>query len=109
MFRVSGDDQILAHQRGAGLLQKEKGGTMPYRLKRLNELYSHPMYGPTLKKLEGSELDMIHRFIVENHELPHLDFEYKMNRMFLDKEKPKNFAAMCDVLIAVNTPERFRK
>lgn len=55
-------------------------------------------------KISEAEFDLAVGFIEDNDHLGHLEFEYAVNRMFLDKpEKPKNWAVICELLMLTNT------
>lgn len=60
-------------------------------------------YEKSAKKLSEADFDRVVEFIDDNDHLGHLEFEYAVNRMFLDKPKPKHFAIMQELLSVVNT------
>ena len=63
----------------------------------------HPIYSKLFKRLKNDEFKMIENFIEENNSKNKGDFEYKINRLFLDKEKPKNWAIILELLSIYNT------
>lgn len=74
------------------------------RLEALTLKVKEYPYKTLALKLSGTDFDVIVDFIEENEELGHLEFEYKVNRMFLDKpEKPKKFAIIQELLMVANT------
>lgn len=67
-----------------------------------NKVEQYPYQKPA-RRLSESEFDTVVQFIEDNEDLGHLDFEYAVNRMFLDGEKPKNFAIIQELLVVCNT------
>ncbi len=56
-----------------------------------------------VEKLTGEELKEVLAFIQDNKLLGPLEFEYKVNRLYLDNpNKPRNLGTMCEILIAIN-------
>ena len=69
------------------------------------ELY----YRKLALKLTESEYDQVVQFIEDNDHLGHLEFEYAINRMFLDMpNKPKNWGVIMELIMACNTAANFR-
>lgn len=71
------------------------------------ELERHPlgMIKKDFKKLKKDEMELSLRFIEENSHLDRNDFEFKLNRLFLDKEnnKPKNWKIILQLLSMTNS------
>lgn len=73
------------------------------RLIALQDRAQRYPYKKSLEKLTEAEFDLIVEFIDDHDHLGHLEFEYAVNRMFLDKEKPKGWAVIQEILVVVNT------
>lgn len=74
------------------------------RTQALKEICSQYPYQRSALKLNEAEFDRIVDFIDENDSLGHLEFEYKVNRMFLfDKDRPKHWTIIQDILTAANS------
>ncbi len=73
------------------------------RAMAFENLKNHPWHGRVFAKLKASDKELALKFIEENDRLLILDFEYRVNRMFLDKPaKPKNWTIICELLQAAN-------
>jgi len=73
------------------------------RVEALKE-YAKSYHGQRLcDRLTESEFDEVVAFIDDNEDLDHLQFEYAVNRFYLDQPKPKNFPVMQEILSSVNT------
>lgn len=70
-------------------------------LTHFENLHEHPWYGPRINKLKKPELMMMGDFIEENGELETNEFVHKVNRMFINKEKPKNWAMIMEMLTVI--------
>jgi hypothetical protein len=55
------------------------------------------------KKLSPAELSLAEGFIKENEQLDRDEFATRVNRMFLDKEKPKHFPIIMELLTSCNS------
>lgn len=65
-----------------------------------NLIYQDPWYSRLAKKLTEKDLLKIDGFIAENGDLPIAEWEFKLNRLFLDQiEKPKNWALIMEFLM----------
>jgi hypothetical protein len=63
----------------------------------------HILYKRLALKLSEAEFDSCVAFIEDNDHLAHLEFEYAINRMFLDrKDKPKNWIIIQELLMVAN-------
>jgi len=71
--------------------------------KALTELKSHPWLGRLFKKLTKSDEHLINDFISKNIGLDKSSFEIEINRLFLDKERPKRFNEICEILSCFNS------
>lgn len=77
---------------------------MTERLKNFDSLVDHPWFKKLVLKLSASDKDMITKFIAEKDHLTKADFEFAINRIFLDKkDKPKKYKEILDVLCCVNS------
>lgn len=72
------------------------------RVQKLQQLAVHPWYSKLLKKIDESEFDTIVDFCEDYSDLNQLEFEYKANRLFLDRERPKHFAIINEILVILS-------
>jgi hypothetical protein len=70
------------------------------RADKFKELSTHAWFKKSYTRLTKSDIDLCELFIAESLDLNSLEFERKVNRLFLDKEKPKNWALITELLIA---------
>lgn len=62
--------------------------------------FLHKLYA----KMKANDRAIAFQFLQENAALSRADFEYKLNRFFLDKpEKPKNWAIISELLCNANS------
>jgi hypothetical protein len=73
------------------------------RLQILKDRCKKYPYEKSAKKLSNLEFDLILKFIEKNDNLGYLEFEYAVNRMFLDREKPKNWPIIQELLVVANS------
>lgn len=74
------------------------------RVEALKELCGSYPYVKAAKMITEAEFDETVAFIEDNDNLDHLEFEYKVNRWYLDStKKPKNIAVMSWLLVSANT------
>lgn len=78
-------------------------GSSKNRLVIFGELRTHPWYGKFFQKLGVLNIADAQEFIIENLEDSVEDFEYKLNRLFLDREKPKEYTRILELLSATNS------
>jgi hypothetical protein len=62
----------------------------------------HPWLHKSYKKLTAEERALAHRFLSENGALTKDEFILRVNRMFLDRPKPKNFTVIQELLTCAN-------
>lgn len=63
-----------------------------------------------IKKLKTSDLILIQNFITFNDWLGKSDFEYKLNRLLLDKPtKPKRWKEITEILLTLNIRATYEK
>lgn len=72
------------------------------RLDKFNALKDHAWFSRSFKKLTQGELELARQFIAKNDGLDRANFEYAVNRMFLDRPKSKNFTVILDLVMAAN-------
>lgn len=75
---------------------------MERRQQRVEELKSHPWLKRLFKGLRGPELAMIEAFCATNAGADKNEFEARVNRMFMDREKPKRWKEILEVLANAN-------
>jgi hypothetical protein len=72
--------------------------------KALEKLSTHAHYGKLYFKLAEKDRAEIVAFALINFDLSKDDFEFKVNRLYLDVEaKPKNYTKIMELLSAFNT------
>jgi hypothetical protein len=59
---------------------------------------AHPALRKAFYKLTMKEKTLCEVFILENSQLSDCDYELRINRWFLDKEKPKNWILMSELV-----------
>lgn len=67
---------------------------------------NHPleMISRNFKKLKKDEMELSLKFIEENSHLDRNDFEYKLNRLFMDnRNPPKNWKIILELLSMTNS------
>lgn len=64
---------------------------------------SHAWHRKSFSKLSKAELELALNFIRENDALDAASFELKINRMFIDKDKPKHFSIILELLTCSNS------
>lgn len=72
------------------------------RLIAFRALARHPWLGRGFAKLTKGELAMAEAFLEGSASLDVGACELAINRLFLDKPKPKNWAIICELLCAAN-------
>lgn len=73
------------------------------RLEKFRNLGKHPWFQRLISRLTRKEVLLAEGFLIENEALNRNDFDFKMNRLFLDKEKPRNWAIILELLMISNT------
>lgn len=68
------------------------------RLDNFLSLKDHAWLKKSYLKLSGDDLDLAKSFILENDHLDRASFEMAVNRMFLDKPKPKSWKYILELL-----------
>jgi len=76
---------------------------MSKRLDAFRNFRSHAWLKKPFEKLSADELLLCEEFIIKHDYLPKGEFEYAINRMFLDKPKPKNFSICQELLTCANS------
>lgn len=76
------------------------------RLNNLESLASDPWYKRLAKRLSNGDWALMRNFVSDNDTLDIGDFELKVNRMFIDREKPKQWKVIMEFLTVANTMER---
>ena len=72
------------------------------RTQKFMSFYDHPRHKKLLAQLSSDEVKECLDFIVANDALDAGTFELKVNRLFVDKTKPKHFTAILDLLACCN-------
>ena len=77
---------------------------MSNRLNLFNELKTHAWLKKPYARLSNKEIDVAKHFIKLHDSLDKGSFEHAVNRMFLDKPKPKHWTIILELLICSNYP-----
>lgn len=72
------------------------------RVFELQKLENDAFYGQVFLKLGMRLRSVMSDFCEEHKNLSHSEFDAAIQRMFLDKEKPKMWQTMMDMLVAAN-------
>lgn len=72
------------------------------RAEAFQSLKSDSWFSRVFAKTKASDRELCLKFIEENDGLDRADFEFQVNRMFLDKEKPKNWTLIVELLATSN-------
>ncbi|OQB05794.1 MAG: hypothetical protein BWY19_00819 [bacterium ADurb.Bin212] len=72
------------------------------RIDYFNTLKKDPYYSRLCPKLKPSDIDAILSFISHNDALGYSEFEERLNRLYIDKEKPKNWKLILEILMISN-------
>lgn len=74
------------------------------RTESLEITFKHPFLKKGFIKLKKEEIDFCYDFITKNSDTNPDEFEYRLNRFFLDIElKPKNWKIILELLSCSNT------
>lgn len=64
---------------------------------------THPWLSKSFKRLKSDEIDLGVQFIKANENLDKDAFDKAINRMFLDRPKPKHWATILELLANANS------
>jgi len=76
---------------------------------RLNAFYSmknHAWFGRVFSRLKNEDIELIRATIIKNDHLGAIEFDYAVNRLFMDKgapNLPKRWKEICELLSAANS------
>jgi|JI10StandDraft_1071094.scaffolds.fasta_scaffold481556_3 hypothetical protein len=73
------------------------------RLERFKSFSLHPMFKKIFTRLTPFEEMMAEKFIVDNESLNKDNFEYAVNRMFLDRAKTRHWKEIVELLTCSNS------
>jgi hypothetical protein len=76
---------------------------MDARLTKFEQYKDHAWLSKAYGKLKADERATAVAFILVNSELDKGAFELKVNRMFVDKPKPKNWTILLELLTCCNS------
>ena len=76
---------------------------MSIRRYGFDQYASHPWLKRSYRRLTLEERELAWAFIAANDHLDCGAFEFAVNRMFLDKAKPKNFTTILELLTCCNS------
>jgi hypothetical protein len=68
-----------------------------------DNLAKHPWLGRVFSRLKDEDLAAARAFISANSELSKGDFELKINRMFIDRVRPKRYKEIMELLTCANS------
>lgn len=75
---------------------------MSQRLNKFNGYAEHPWLCRVYKKLPKNLILLGEKFILENDHLNKEEFDFIVNRMFLDKPKPNGWEGLMELLSNCN-------
>jgi hypothetical protein len=78
------------------------GAKSETRLEAFKALKNHAWLRNVYEKLTGGELELCLAFIEVHGDLSKGEFEYAVNRMFLDRPKTKNYTCVLELLTCAN-------
>lgn len=78
------------------------------RLSTFNELKTHPWLGRVFRRLTQQELELARSFLLTHAGADAGTFEMLVNRMFLDRPKPKHHTIIMELLVCANSASRPR-
>lgn len=73
------------------------------RVEIFNKLAQHPWLGRVYDRLTMREREIAVTFIHEHDHLAKGEFEYAVNRMFLDRERPRRYKEILELLTCANS------
>ncbi len=73
------------------------------RLAAFEQLKNHAWLGRLFLRLTKADIELCRAFIVSQEKTPKVEFELAVNRMFLDKPKPKNHTVILELLSCANS------
>lgn len=76
---------------------------MSQRLEKFHSFSKHAWLQKVYARLKKSDLSLVEGFILEHDHLDKEKFELAVNRMFLEKEKPKNWTLVLELLSNSNS------
>lgn len=71
---------------------------MSNRAKNFKNLADHPLLGRLFQKLTKSDLEICLQFLEASEQMNDNEYEHNLNRLFLDKEKTKNWKIIQELL-----------
>lgn len=76
---------------------------MSKRVEAFANMERHPWLKKSWARLSAAEIALANSFIATNDSLDLGEFEKAVNRMFMDKPKPKNWTVICELLSCSNS------
>lgn len=76
---------------------------MSQRQIQFDNYRNHGWLKKSYNRLSVTDLNIARQFIQDNDNLDKQAFFLKVNRMFIDKEKPKNFTTILELLTCCNS------
>lgn len=76
---------------------------MSKRITKFESYATHPWLKRVFGKLEQSDLEFCRSFITSQGEASRGDFEMRVNRLFIDREKPKRWKEISELLTCCNS------
>lgn len=73
------------------------------RIHNFEALSNHPWLGRVYSRLSDSDLRLAREFMEANGDLAKGDFEFAINRMFMDRERPKRYKEILELLCCANS------
>lgn len=76
---------------------------MNERLSKFKSFKTHPWFGRIFKKINSNDILFAESFIEKNEPLNKGEFEFAVNRLFLDRAKPKAWKEIVELLTCCNS------
>jgi hypothetical protein len=73
------------------------------RRQHLNDIINNPWLSRVYNRLTPAEVLICNEFILANTNKGHAEFELGVNRIFIDKQKPKHWKEILEILSCVNS------
>lgn len=76
---------------------------MDLRTETFLNFKTHPWLSKAFAKLSGAEIEIALAFLKTNEPLDKSKFELAVNRMFLEKQRPKHWSIIVELLTCANS------
>lgn len=77
--------------------------SMNARIIKFNSFSTHPWLSRLFNKLKKEDIDFAIKFLTNESSKSRSDFELAVNRIFLDRDKPRAWKEITELLISSNS------